>query len=248
MVAKATSVVTELGGEDAMPGMHHHAEILGAICDLCRGAVRLSGDVSGGNVLEVGSNKLLRVGDSVRVEDDQQAGETRTVAGFGGRTQVVLESSLSGSYAVEAGARVVLVSDAVPELAWVGRGKPELAPQPGVVGFPCAVVAPRRLEQPVSGGTNRSYSQEYHSSVYYVRREREGEDVEALLLKEVGRLFSLLMRDPYLAGTCWYSQVIGIDYEPYEQAALDERMAGLRVVRLDMVGLRAQEPAADAAG
>ncbi|NSW54554.1 MAG: hypothetical protein HPY44_00955 [Armatimonadetes bacterium] len=231
-----------------MPGMHHHAEILGAICDLCRGAVRLSADVSGGNVLEVGSNKILRVGDSVRVEDDRQAGEIRTVAGLGGRTQVMLDSSVTGDYAVDAGARVVLLSDIVPELAWVGRGKPELAPQPGTVGFPCVVVAPTRLEQPVMGGTNRSYSQEYHSSVYYVRQEREGEEAELRLLEEVGRLFSLLMRDPYLAGTCWYSQVVGVDYAPREQAAVDERLSGLRVVRLDMVGLRAQEPAADAAG
>ncbi|MDI9584428.1 MAG: hypothetical protein QM473_09435 [Acidobacteriota bacterium] len=231
-----------------MPGMHHHAEILGAICDLCRGAVRLNADVNGGNVLEVGSNRVLRVGDSVRVEDDQQAGEMQTVAGLSGRTQVVLEGDLSGSYAVDSGARVVLVSEAVPKLAWVGRGKPELAPQPTGVGFPCVVVAPTRLEQPMSGGTNRSYSQEYHSSVYYVRRDHEGEEAETLLLEEVGRLFSLLMRDPYLAGTCWYSQVVGVDYEPHEQAALDERMAGLRVVRLDLVGLRAQEPAADAVG
>lgn len=220
--------------------MYHHTEILEAICALCTSSVRLSEDAGGSAVLRVGSNRLFSAGDNVDVLDDDGGPESHTVSELNGLTEIVLDSAVSGTYTVSRHARVRLNSGDGPALAWVSRGTPELAPRPIAPGFPCVVVEPTRMEQPLKGGTNRAYTQDYWTSVYYIRRRSGGEDEELRLLDEVDALFNLLMSDPYLGGTCWYSQVTMVDYTPEVEAALKERGTPVRAVRLDMVARRSE--------
>lgn len=220
--------------------MYHHGEILDAICGICLGFTKLTADAGGSATLHVGSNRLFAPGDLVEVVDDVTEPESHTVSELNGLTEVVLDSAVEGTYLVAQNARLKSCSEAQLNLAWVGRGKPELAPRPVATGFPCVVVEPARMDQPLKGGTNRAFTQEYWTRVYYIRRRSAGEEEEAELLDEVGALFNLLMSDPYLGGTCWYSQVSGIDYAPDAEQALKERGAPVRVAQLEMVARRSE--------
>jgi len=220
--------------------MYHHAEIVDAICALCVGAAELTADAGGESVLYVGSNRLFAAGDNVEVVDDSTAAEAHTVVGLDGLTQVVLDSQVEGTYEVARNALVRLCSDDLPQLRWVGRGEPVLAPQPMITNFPCVVVDPAGLAQPLTGGTNRSFEQDYRTSVYYMRRRSAGEDEEGALLDEVRGLFNLLMSDPYLGGTCWYSQVSKVEYAPGAEEAVKAQGAPVRVIRLEVVARRSE--------
>ncbi len=220
--------------------MYHHAEILDAISGICSGTIRLSEDTSGDTIVHVGSNRLFSVGDSVELVDDASVPEAHTVAGLEGLTQVILDGPIGGTYSTASNARIRLTSADLPALAWVGRGTPKIGPQPPGVNFPCAIVAPTRIAQPLTGGTNRTFDQDYWTSVYYVRPPTAGEDEEGELLAEVGRLFNLLMTDPYLGGACWYSQVTKVDYDVAPEAELRDQGFPVRVVRLDVVARRCE--------
>lgn len=220
--------------------MFHHGEILQALSLLCQGAVRLRSDAELEDTLQVGSNRLFPAGTEVEVTDDSGVTERRRVQGQVGLEQVVLTEALTGSYHVAKNAVVKLVQTGVPELAWIGQGKPAVTPRPMPASFPCIVVAPVSMEQPLKEGTNRAYTQEYLSSVYYVRRRLEGEVEEQRFQSEVGGLFNLLMGDPYLGGTCWYGQVTRVDYRCSEEPALHDRGSAVRVARLEVLAKRSE--------
>ena len=220
--------------------MYHHREIVEAIADLCGGMVRLSQDLEGSDVVRVGSNRLFRVGDLVKVTDDAGGSEERVVAELQDLSMVKLDAAVSGRYQVARGARLKLLGGRVPSVVWIGRGRPELAPQPLAGGFPCIVVDPVRLEQPVRGGSNRTFIQDYWTSVYYMRRAGALEEEQEELLGEVSGVFNLLMSDPYLGGTCWYSQVTQVEYSPEAERLLRDSGVPVRVVRMDVVARRSE--------
>lgn len=220
--------------------MYHHSEVVEAICGICQGAVRLCADAEGTAVLQVGSNRLFSTGDTVSVSDETSGPEMRTVVCTRGLTEVHLDRPLDGSYLVEHRARVQIQRADLPRVAWVGRGRPELAPPPATVAFPCVVVEPLRLEQPPAAGSNRTFTQEYITSVYYIRRQSAGEEAEMRLLDETAGLFNLLMADPYLGGTCWYSQVTRVEYDPAAEKALRDTGAAVRMVRLEVLARRSE--------
>lgn len=223
-----------------MSSMHHHGEILDALCDICSGLARLTSDSDGTSTVTVGSNRLFRVGDAVEVVSDGAAGQSNVVAGLVGLTSLVLDDPVEAGYSVADQARVRLVDARVPELAWVGRGSPVLPPQPSASGFPCVVVEPCRLEQALTGGTNRSVTQDYWTSVHYLRRRHQGEDEEREVLKQVALLFDLLMADPYVGGTCWHSQVRLVEHSPGSDAELGRSDLSVRAVRIDVLGRRCE--------
>ena len=218
--------------------MFHHVEIMDAICGICSGWVKLAEDAGGSDVVRVGSNRLFRAGDAVEIVDDETVPESHTIAQLAGLTDIVLEAAVAGSYQVSRQARLVRKTVSGPELAWVGRGRPDVGPQPVVTSFPCVVVEPARLEQALQGGTNRAVAQDYWTHVHYVRRRVGGEEGDAKLLEEVRALFNLLMADPYLGGTCWHSQVTQVQYAPRVEAALQERGAPARAVLLEVIARR----------
>lgn len=220
--------------------MFHHGEILDAICMLCGGAVGLAADASNTSLLTVGSNRLFAVGDRVRVSDRATAPQERTVAAITGLDTVALDAPVSGPYLVAEGGRVQLVSEGLPELSWIGHGTLEAAVRPPVRRYPCAVVRPVALDQPRGEGTNRALTQDYLTSVYYLRAQVQGEDEEASFLAQVGRLFDVLMRDPYLGGKCWYSQVTKVDLCTSDEAAVRAGGNPARVARLDVVARRSE--------
>lgn len=218
---------------------YHHREIVDALCLLCRGAVALTEDVAGSDVIRVGSNRLFDIGAQVVVRDDDGSHEARRVVGRSGLHEVTLDEALTGSYAVASGGQLALTGDGLPELRWVGGGRPVQSLRPNGANYPCAVVDPVRLDQPAKDGTNRSYLQDYLTSVYYVgplRAEPGGADPPA----DAGRLFDLLMADPYLGGCCWYGQVVAVECRPEEEAEL--RRAGLQVsvIRYDVLARRSE--------
>jgi hypothetical protein len=220
--------------------MFHHGEILDAISLLCTGAVVLAADVAETDVLRVGSNRLFRAGDRVRVADGQTAAAESAVASTIGLDQVILASPVDGPYLVSRGASVQRVSGALPTLRWIGRGIPEAAVRPPVPRYPCAVVRPTALQQPRGEGTNRALTQDYLTSVYYLRAQSQGEDEEAAFLSELGLLFDVLMGDPYLGGTSWYSQVVEVDYATDEERQFKSAGSQLRVARLDVASRRSE--------
>ena len=221
-----------------MRNMYHHREVLEALCTLCSGATRLALDTDATSTVCVGSNRLFEVGDAVELVDDVTAPEAHTVSALSGLSEVVLGTPVVGTYEAARNARLRLAGADVPALTWIGRGRPEATPLPSPLQFPCVVVEPRQLVQPPKGGTNRTVTQEHSNSVYYIRRRAEGEEQEAALLTEVGRLFNLLMSDPYLGGTCWHSEVSLVDYVPEAERVLRERGIPVRVVRFDVLSRR----------
>ncbi len=217
--------------------MFHHNEIARAIRLLCQGAVRLSADSGGGNEVQVGSNELFEVGDEVTLRDAAGA-ETHSVVGKVGLTRVVLSGEV-GQYLVARGARLVREAGRLEELAWVGQGAPELLPQAPADRFPCVLVLPDVMKQPLGEGGNRVFQQEYSYRVYYVREYGDGQMADMQALEEAGKLFNLLMSDPYLGGTCWHSQVTEVNPSPAVGQVLREQERPLRVVELTVVARRA---------
>jgi hypothetical protein len=101
------------------------------------------------------------------------------------------------------------------------------------------VVDPIRLEQPLKDGTNRSYLQDYLTAVYWVGLA-EGDGAGAGVAEEAGRLFDLLMADPYLGGCCWYGQVVSVDCRPPEEAELQQSGVQANVIRYDVLARRTE--------
>lgn len=217
--------------------MFHQNKIARAIRLLCQGATALSADVDGGDELTVGSNELFEVGQQVRLVDTAGS-EELTVAGLVGLTTVRLTGAVSGEYLTSRGARLEVVDGSLPELRWVGQGSPELLPGIAPESFPCALVLPTTMEQPLNRGSNRTFQQDYRFEVYYVREHGEGEAANVEVVDEAGKLFNLLMSDPYLGGTCWHSQVVEVNARPDVQERMREREWPLRVVRMTMLARR----------
>jgi len=218
---------------------YHHREIVEALCLLCRGAVALAEDAVGSDVVRVGSNRLFDPGAQVVVRDDGGSFETRTVMGRSGLHEVTLDAALTGSYLVASGGQLALTGDGLPELRWVGVGRPVQSLRPNGANYPCVVVDPVRLNQPARDGTNRSYVQDYLTSVYYVgslRAEQGGAEPP----DDAGRLFDLLMADPYLGGCCWYGQVVAVECRPEEEAELRRAGVQVNVIRYDVLARRSE--------
>jgi len=217
--------------------MFHHNEIARAIRLLCQGAAALTADTTPGHEVQVGSNELFAVGETVILRDS--AGEEEhTVTDTVGLTTVVLSGEV-GDYRVSRGARLALAEGLPIDLAWVGQGAPELLPQAPADRFPCVLVLPDTMTQPFNTGGNRVFQQEYSYRVYYVREYQEGHAANIEVLEDAGRLFNLLMSDTYLGGTCWHSQVTEVNPEPAVQERLRELERPLRAVELKVVARRA---------
>lgn len=218
--------------------MFHANEIARAIRLLCQGATALTADVSGGDAVSVGSNELFEVGQEVRLRDS--AGEEPgTVEALVGLTTVVLEDAISGEYQVARGARLERMDGALPAVQWVGQGSPELMPRSPLQQYPCVLVMPTEMRQPLNEGSNRTFQQDYEFAVYYVREHEAGERANIEVLERTAELFEVLMADPYLGGTCWHSQVTRVDPDPPVQERLREEERPLRVVELTLAARRA---------
>jgi hypothetical protein len=219
--------------------MFHCNEIARAIRLVCQGAVALTHDTSGGSTVSVGSNRLFEPGQQVRLRDS--AGEeTATVLQTVGLTSVVLAEEIEGEYAVARGARLERADGALPELQWVAQGSPELMPRSPAERYPCVLVKPAQMLQPLNEGSNRTVQQDYRFRVYYVERYEEGQQAEIGVLERAGAIFDALMDDPYLGGSCWHSQVLEVDPEPPVQARLREAERPLRVVEMTVLARRAE--------
>jgi len=218
--------------------MFHCNEIARAIRLVCQGASALSADVSGGTEVYVGSNELFEAGQQVRLRDS--AGEeSATVEQTIGLTTVVLSGEIGGEYLISRGARLESAGGGLPELQWVGQGSPELMPRSPAERYPCVLVKPHRMLQPLNEGSNRTFQQDYRFKVYYVERYEEGQQANIEALERAGSIFNAIMDDPYLGGSCWHSQVIEVDPEPEVQARLREAERPLRVVEMTVLARRA---------
>ncbi len=220
--------------------MFHHNEISRAVRLICQSAVALTADTDGSDTVNVGSNQLFEVGQVVELLDEDSAAEEHTVAEKLGLTQLGFESLVVGEYTVAKGAIVRIVPPRLASLRWVGQGRPEGIPEPRARQLPCIVVETGRLEQPITEGTNKSFRQDYHYRVHYIRHSGQGEQDEFQALEEAGKLFNLLMQDTYLGGTCWHSQVTRVETRPEEERDLRARGLEVRVIALDLVARRAE--------
>lgn len=218
--------------------MFHCNEIARAIRLVCQGACALNADVSGGTDVFVGSNELFEAGQTVRLRDS--AGEElATVVQTIGLTTVVLSDEITGEYLVSRGARLERAGGDLPELQWVGQGSPELMPRSPAERYPCVLVKPHRMLQPLNEGSNRTFQQDYRFKVYYVERYEEGQQANIEVLERAGAIFNAIMDDPYLGGSCWHSQVVAVDPEPAVQERLREAERPLRVVEMTVLARRA---------
>lgn len=225
-------------GERMAVDMFHQNEIARAIRLLCQGATALTADAQAGCEVRVGSNELFAVGQQVRVRDSAGS-EERTVAGKAGLTTVQLSEPIEGEYLVSRGARLEAPDTALGEVQWVGQGSPELMPRSPAEQFPCVLVMPGRMRQPLNAGSNRVFQQDYEFAVYYVTRYEEDRQANIEVLDRAAALFNLLMADTYLGGTCWHSQVMEVDPEPAIQRRLRDQEKPLRVVELTVLARRA---------
>ncbi len=218
--------------------MFHQNEIARAIRLVCQSSAALTEDVSEGSEIRVGSNELFAPGQSVRLRDS--AGEEElTVAQTVGLTTVIVSETIKGEYLVTRGARLQRIGGGLQGLAWVGQGSPDLLPRSPADRYPCVLVKPGIMRQPLGEGSNRTFQQDYEFAVYYVERHEEGQRANIDVLDVAADLFNLLMEDTYLGGTCWHSQVTEVDPEPREQVKLREREMPLRVVKLTVLARRA---------
>ena len=222
-----------MGGE-----MFHYNAIARAIRLACQGATALAADTTGGTEVQVGSNALFEIGDEVRLRD-AEGEETVTVVETVGLTGIIVEPEIEGDYLVSRGARVERAGDGATRLQWVGQGTPELMPRSPAERYPCALVNPAVMRQPLNEGSNRTVQQDYQFDVYYVERYEEGQQANISALERAGTIFNTIMRDPYLGGTCWHSQVTEVEPEPAVQARLREAERPLRVVRMTVLARRA---------
>jgi len=218
--------------------MFHCNKIARAIRLVCQGASALTADLDGGNTVSVGSNELFGAGQQVQLRDS--AGEeTATVQETVGLTSVVLSGDVSGQYLTSRGARIERAGGTMPELQWVGQGSPELMPRSPADRYPCVLVKPDLMRQPLNEGTNRTFQQDYHFQVFYVERYEDGQQANIEALERAGAIFNVIMEDPYLGGSCWHSQVIEVDPDPAIQERLREAERPLRVVEMTVLARRA---------
>jgi hypothetical protein len=218
--------------------MLHVNEIAEAIRLLCQGTVRLTEDLSGSDIVTIGSNRLFEIGTAVEALDDATPATNATVVARIGSTQVQLNTTVTGPLLVSRRARLRLADPPVPELVTVAQGPLDILVEPRRLKLPAAVVCPRRVEQPPDDGTNKSYGQAYWFSVYLARPREPGEHANWELFDEVERLFSALMEDICLAGTAWYSQVTAVRADGEEQRRLREIGDGIDVVEIEVLARR----------
>jgi hypothetical protein len=218
----------------------HYNEICEALRRLVQGAVALTADADGSDLVHVGSNRLFHAGDTVELWDSQGQRESHTVVELIGLTQVRLDREVELSFLVGAGAQLRRVPEALPELKWVAQGTPELMPQPAETRLPCVLVQPREMEQPLTAGTNRAYQQNYRCLVYYLERAVEGEAASVELMASAARLFELLMADPYLGGSAWYAQVVRVEAEPERVRRLRDKGFAVVGVAMEVVVQRVE--------
>lgn len=218
--------------------MFHCNEIARAIRLVCQGAAALNADVSGGTEVYVGSNELFEPGQQVRLRDSAGQ-ELATVQSTIGLTTVMLGGEITGEYLVSRGARLERAGGALPDLQWVGQGSPELMPRSPAERYPCVLVRPERMLQPLNEGSNRTFQQDYRFRVYYIERYEEGQQANVELLERAGAIFNAIMSDPYLGGSCWHSQVVEVNPEPDVQKRLREAELPLRVVEMTVLARRA---------
>lgn len=219
--------------------MYHHNAIAEALRRTVRGVAPLVGAVSGGQTVEVLCGRMFRAGQKVKLVDEAGLSEAHVVAEVVG-DEVRLVDEIEHAFTVENGAQLQIDEGVAAGLKWVAQGRPELAPTPRWGQLPAVVIEPGTMAQPENAGTNRTYQQEYRFRVYYLRRAAEGEEANVELLGEVEGLFNLIMSDPYLGGTCWHAQVTGVDTRPSEEEELRKKVAGLSVVRLDVLAERSE--------
>jgi len=218
--------------------MFHANEIAQSIRLLCQSGVALTQDCANSATVVVGSNELFEVGDGVEVLDEDSAPEAGVVAGKSGLDTVTLENPVTGPFEVSQGAWIRLATPRLVGLKFVAQGRPDLIPEPRAERFPCLIVQPGEVRQSGSEGTNKAFAQEYDFHLYYVRKSDPGEPQSAPGLAEAGALFSLLMEDTYLGGTCWAAHVTKV--QPDNQFAQDfkARHLPLDVVQLDVTAKR----------
>ena len=220
-----------------MDNMLHYNEIARALRLLCQSAVALAEDTDGTNQISVGSNKLFSLGDQIKLADDDTPAEQYEVVSLVGLTGVQLDAQVAGQFTVAKNAVIRLAQPLLPDLKWVGQGRPLVMPQPPDLQFPGIVVEPAVLDQPMSEGTNRSVRQDYHYRIYYLLRPA-GAVTSEVLLEDAGKLFNLLMRDIYLGGSCWYSQIVRVDPASLTQRHFADRGIELSVVEMELVARR----------
>ncbi|MFQ6133531.1 MAG: hypothetical protein ACE5R4_15920 [Armatimonadota bacterium] len=214
--------------------MFHANEIAQSIRLLCQSGVALTDDCAGSATVTVGSNELFEVSDAVEVLDDDSAPESGVVAGKSGLNTITLESPVTGPFEVSQGAWIRLATPRLAGLKFVAQGRPELIPEPRAERFPCLIVQPGEVRQSGSEGTNKAFAQEYDFHLYYVRKSAAGEEQSAPALEEAGALFSLLMEDTYLGGTCWASHVTRVAPNNDFDRQFKERNLPLDVIQLDL--------------
>ncbi len=217
-----------------MENLLHYNEIARAIRLLCQSSILLSEDTEGTDQVSVGSNRLFSIGDQVELVDDDTAAEAYEVSGLVGLTIIQLDSTVSGQFTVAKNALVRLAEPVLDNLHWVGQGRPLVMPQPPELQLPAIVVEPAILDQPMGEGTNRSARQDYHFR-YYLERPAAGSRRNEAFLDRVGELFSLLTRDIYLGGTCWYAQIIRLDPDPSVQQHLAEQGLSVDVAEIELL-------------
>ena len=218
-----------------MDNFLHYNEIARAIRLLCQSSVLLREDTNGTNQISVGSNRLFSVGDQVELVDDDTAAETYEVSGLPGLTIIQFTTTVSGQFIVSDNAMVRLAEPVLDDLRWVGQGRPLVMPQPAALEVPAIVVEPAILDQPMGEGTNKSVRQDYHFRIYYLERPAAGSRRNEAFLERVGELFSLLTRDIYLGGTCWYAQIIRLDPDPSVQQHLAEQGLSVDVAEIELL-------------
>ena len=223
-----------------MENLLHYNEIARAIRLLCQSSVLLREDTDGTDQISVGSNRLFSVGDQVELVDDDTPAETYEVSGLVGLTGIQLDSAVSGEFTVANNAMIRLAEPLLNALHWVGQGRPLVMPQPAALEVPAIVVEPAILDQPMGEGTNKSVQQDYHFRIYYLERPAAGSRRNEAFLGRVSELFSLLTRDIYLGGTCWYAQIIRLDPDPPVQQHLAEQGLSVDVAEIELLARRLQ--------
>jgi len=218
-----------------MENLLHYNEIARAIRLLCQSSVLLSEDTEGTNQISVGSNRLFSIGDQVELIDDDTPAEAYQISGLVGLTIIQLDSTVSGQFTVANNAMVRLAEPVLDNLHWVGQGQPLVMPQPPALELPAIVVEPAILDQPMGEGTNKSVRQDYHFRIYYLERPTAGSRRNEAFLERVSELFSLLTRDIYLGGTCWYAQIIRLDPDPSVQQHLAQQGLSVDVAEIELI-------------
>jgi len=218
-----------------MENFLHYNEIARAIRLLCQSSVLLSEDTEGTNQISVGSNRLFSIGDQVELIDDDTPAEAYQISGLVGLTIIQLDSTVSGQFTVANNAMVRLAEPVLDNLHWVGQGQPLVMPQPPALELPAIVVEPAILDQPMGEGTNKSVRQDYHFRIYYLERPAAGSRRNEAFLERISELFSLLTRDIYLGGTCWYAQIIRLDPDPSVQQHLAKQGLSVDVAEIELI-------------